>query len=194
MRGLINFMDRLTSRTVIQTDATIIAGLLILLTLQSLSTVPLLEKVQTLEEHIQEKNIELEKLLATKNKLISDLNNIQDGDRKKFFQQQIDQITVESYLVEEEIQGLTVAGNDWVDRTKENGMVESIMSTRAAVLLMVAPFAVSAMTEIFPSKKEIQHEKLENNEKATNLGKITLCVGFGSLIAGLAFIFSQVIF
>ena len=185
-------MDRLDSRTVIQTNATIIAGLLILLTLQSLSVTPLIEKAETLDERIQEKNIEISKFYITKTKLISDMSTIEDEDRKRFFQEKIDELTVEIYILEEEIQGMISLGNNWVDNTENSGIINSIMQVRLVILIMIIPFVISVVSEINPSKHEIKNEKLENSEKATKLGKRAMTIGFIFLVGGLLFIFSQV--
>lgn len=186
-----NFMDRLTSKTLIQTNATIIAGLLVLTTLQSLSVAPILEQANNIDQNLDDKQIEIAKRLTTIEKIKSDLITIPDENRREFYQEKIDELTVELYLLEEETNRIARNADEWFSTTMQRGIIESIMGIRLVVLLMIMPFAASIITEIYPSKHERETQDLDNNEKATKIGKFFLCVGCIALIIGLGYIITR---
>lgn len=179
-------MASLKSQHILQIDATVITGLLILLTIQSTSEPPIgltyLEEVEKLQDA---KDVQVQTYLTVINKLNEMLveTNPLDYDRMQLIKTKINEYEIKYYEAHYEYLQLGSL-RDHVIKTKplvNHGFTDQQITQTLAVAMMI-PFAFSAMWETistFERKKEIQ------TDIATMGSKIGMILGFFGLVLGL---------
>ena len=181
-------MTRLRGSDVIQIDATVIAGLLILLTVQSLTQSNFDWKsenqriLETINLQKAQSDIDYSSALDLIQHLKSDQQNVTDKVRFDLIQKQIDDTELKLWQAKSEGTALL----DARDKLLQQGTASSTGLSRETLvkvfaITMALPFAASAATELGYtfSKKEI------NDDNATKVGRIWMIIGFLVLMIGL---------
>lgn len=181
-------MAELKSHHIIQIDATVITGLLILLTIQIATPTPTgLVDFDETEKLKKEQNIKYLTYLDVINKLKEKLNSTNVNDKERI-QAQIDDYEAKYYEASAEYDRIasvsefyrTVSHKPMIDESfPKQQVIQGI-----AILVMI-PFGGSAIWEIISTFDK----KLQNNDRATSGAKIWMIIGFFIMIIGLFVMF-----
>lgn len=180
-------MANFSSKDVLTISGSVIAGLLILLTLQSLSTNLLLTKLVEIQSNYDDKVIQLNSDISTMTNLKAELTQITDPVRKAHIESQIDDLQMQAFQLQAEIDGFKNKQSQWTSQTNQLHIVQNIQVLRLTILFMVSPFALAVIVESSASLKGSDPA----NEHATRRGKKLLVIGGIVLICGLGVIFSS---
>jgi hypothetical protein len=185
-------MVRLDSSTVLQVNATVIAGLLVLFTIQALSANTLISKAVSATDELILKQIERDAYEKTINQLKLKLDKLNDSDaeERSYIKKQISDANVQLYLLNAEVEGFTDRLTNWQKTTEFSQSREFMLNTRVIYIIMVSLFAASAIFEIISTTSK----NYKSKEDATPISKVLMFFGFISILAGLTYIFSSQLF
>ncbi|WP_428324446.1 hypothetical protein [Nitrosopumilus sp.] len=208
-------MANLKSRDVLQVNATIIAGILILLTISSLSTNPLVAKFIEFDDEIFSKQLELDGYKHTLIQLENKLGKTTNVFDKQHIQKQIEDTQYNITLLEGQISKLADRMTEWQNSEITKTAIETVNNSRNIIIVLITPFALSAVFEILYSlskdtknywrRRKLTRKKTntfadiftsenENTDDANDVSKIMLIIGFIILIIGVSYLLSQPLF
>lgn len=183
-------MERLTSANLIQIDATVIAGLLILLTISSISSNSIINQANEIDNQISDKNIEQTKYVVTEKMLEDKISKTNDTVRKQYLQDQSDIISIQLSEVNVELDGLHNKAKQWSSTVVLGQAVSFIAIKRTLTIAMFVPFVASIFFEVHASTLK----KYADSERSTNAGKIAMIVGFVVMIMCIYSLLSNALF
>ncbi|MBI3639725.1 MAG: hypothetical protein HY223_05355 [Thaumarchaeota archaeon] len=183
-------MANFRSKDVLAVSATVIAGLLILTTLQALSTNPILTKIAEIQDEFNTKNIEYGANVESQINLKSDLANTNNTEEKKYIQTELDDLKLQAYQLKAQTLGIENQNSQWLGQSNQLKIAQNIQALRFTVIAMIVPFALAIASEASASL----NPKQNTDEMATPRGKKLLLIGGFVLLIGLTFIFSSVWF
>jgi len=190
MLRIFKFMAKLTSKEIVQIDSAILAGLIILSTLQPLSTNSILTKITDIENELKQKEGLLSADMTSINQLNEDLTKTNSTALKEHIQNQIEDIKVEMNQINAEINAINSTNGDLLNVDKQYKAGQAIANLRLTVLGMFVPFVVSLIVEVIASV----HPKTNKEEKATTTGIVSMVIGAILLVIGFSYIFSNPLF
>jgi hypothetical protein len=178
-------MGKLKSQHILQANATILAGLMILLTVQTVTIPPqALTILEDGQKQLAEDKVEFLTYATLVNKLKEKLEEIgpEDEERRKFIQKQIDETETKYFensirydkrntVMTEEMQGKPLTNHSW-----SNGQFVQFYA-----ILMMIPFVASIISETISSVGK----KDDVGEFASTIGRICMIIGFFALVFGL---------
>ncbi|MGI0010408.1 MAG: hypothetical protein ACREAE_03305, partial [Nitrosopumilaceae archaeon] len=178
----------LTNYEIIQIDATIIVGLLILLTFQSFSSSIIEDQLKSYFDNVYATDTELTKIYSVNSACDEWKSNSPDlkNELNLLYKNRCDELKVKQFELSWEQDALHKLGMDfgYVDkdfrRTLYVTNLESApLSMNAINLVIIFPFAVSAIIESI-----VAFKKKEGDDKASKAGWISMVVGFTMLVIG----------
>lgn len=178
-------MAQLRSKDVLQMNATIIAGLLILITIQSVaqSNFNWQTEDQKILENINQQKAQSDIEYSTQLDLIQHLRfnqqNVTDKTRYDLIQNQINDAELKMWQAQSESTALLDAQN----KLLQKGVIapkgwSNETWIKLIAITMIIPFAISAGWEIISTFKD------KNNDDATKGGRISMLIGVFGLLIG----------
>lgn len=164
-------MANFKSKDVLTVSATIIAGLLILLTTQAIYTNPVVTKINQIQNDLDGKTIELGSDIQTMSYLKSALSQANDTQSRIHIQNQIDDLQMQSWQTQAQINGLKSQQSQWDSFAKQYNVIQNLLNLRYAILVMVIPFCFTIMIEISAVSRRANNPL---DETASRFGKEAL--------------------
>jgi len=181
-------MANFKSKDILSVCATIIAGLLILLTIQAISTNPIIAKLAQIQDDLDSKSIILGSDIQTISYLKSELLQTKDNQTHTHIQNQIDDLQMQAWQLQAQINGIENQKSQWTSVTNQTQIAEHIRDLRYVILIMISPFAFTLLIEISSTTRK-GNDTL--NEVASRAGKESLFWSIIILLMSLFFLMSQ---
>lgn len=178
----------LSSTDIIQINATIITGLLILLTFQSVTAVPtIFSTMEETSKKLDDLYIEDKKLTSLlffyEDEYQNLLSSYDSSDRLKYIQSKIDDLSFRQKEAKLEYNLLNDELTSLQDFSYLLGFIKSENIVRSVGMLMIIPFSISAVAETV-----ISIRRKKENTDASKLGTSLMIAGFIVLIFGVLII------
>lgn len=190
MPTLLDLMANFKSKDVLTVSATIIAGLLILFTLQSLSVNPIVTKLLQMQDDLDTKTINFQSNIQTMLNLKSELSQTKDNQTKLHIQNQIEDLQMQTWQLQAQIDGMKNQQTNWVAQTNPIMIKQHSDYLKITILIMIIPFGMAIVTE---SAASLRRSVYKLNETASNGGKNLLYYGAIVLMIGAAFLLANLI-